>query len=96
MFEPYDNQSEIDKVQRIVENICPGLKINSFELRWNTNTVVAVGVTLAVKGNKEIIKKLMSIGFRKRFMRKQESGFMYDGYSMCIALKMPLPTPPKE
>lgn len=100
MHEPYDNQADIDKVQRTVESISPGLRITSHSFRWNTNTVIEVGVTLPVKGNKKVIDNLVAAGFRKGHKRKKEVfGHYWDmkaGYSMFIDLRMPIPQAPKE
>ena len=100
MYEPYDNQVEIDELQRLVESVCPGLRISRYSMGVdNKNTVVAVRVTLEVKGNKKIIDKLVDIGFKKLRKRKRETmryWNMYEGYSMLIDLEYILPSTPKE
>ena len=99
MREPYDNQAAVDKAQRMVESICPSLKITSCSLKWNSNVVIEVGVTLPVKGNKEIIDKLVSIGFIKGHKRKKDFYNYWsisESYSMLIDMRMPLSEPPKE
>lgn len=100
MHEPYDNQAEIDEVQRLVESVCPGLKISRYSLEaGHKNTVVSVRVTLEVKGNKKFIDNLVDIGFKKLRKRKRETmryWNMYEGYSMLIDLEYTFPSARKE
>lgn len=100
MFEHYDNQAEIDKVREMIEAISPNLKFSGFLMKIkNHNAVSAVYVTVPEKGNKEIINKLISNGFKKWLRKKGKSYGGWDAnesYSMEITLKMHLPEPPKE
>lgn len=93
--EPYDNQVEVDKVKAIIDDISHGLLPSGYYLTSDGRNVTCVIVSLLVKGNKDIIEKLSSVGFEKGRKRKVESGrewCMYEGYSFKIDLKYYLPT----
>lgn len=87
----YDNQKEIDKINEEIKSIDSILKLSSFGM--DGNTVISVGLTLPVKGNAEVIKKLENIGFKKFCRYKSYSGYesvVYKGYSMYQKMSMDL------
>lgn len=59
----YANQKQVDELQKIVDATTPGIKIQSFSVY--DNRAIAAIVDIDEKGNKPVIKKLISIGFRK-------------------------------
>lgn len=85
MYTKYANAEEIEKIQLEVSKICPDLKLNRFTSR--NNIVYEVGLEIVEKGNKHIIEKLQSIGFRKFLRIKKELYSMYDGYSFLILME---------
>lgn len=88
--EPYDNQVDVDKVKAIIADISPGLLPTGYYLTSDCKNVTCVIVQLLVKGNKDVIAKLVSVGFEKGKKRKVETGRdwgMYEGYSFKIDLK---------
>lgn len=99
MVERYDNQSDIDEIQRKLDKISPGLKLDSFSLRWNTHHVFEACVTIPLKGNKALIEKLTSIGFRKGHKRgicNDPHSYVYRKLTYLIDLHISLPEPSKE
>lgn len=62
----YENQKEIDALQKAIAAIVPEIKLREFDLVPGTNVVRKVIVHLDEKGNKPIIDKLISIGFKKK------------------------------
>lgn len=86
MYKKYANADEIEKIQNEVSSICPDLKLNRFML-VDDNIAVSVGLEIVEKGNKRIIEKLSSIGFRKFLRIKKENYHMYDGYSFLIIME---------
>lgn len=99
MFEPYDNQADIDEIQRKIDEISPGLKLNYFSLRWNTRHAIEAGVSIPLKGNKALIEKLVSIGFRKgqkRGVYDNSYRYLHGKLTYLIDLHISLPEPPKE
>jgi len=96
IFTPYDNQADIDELQRMVEAVCPGLQLRHFRLECGTNFVTSVGITLDVAGNKKNIEKLKLIGFKELRKRKKQFFVMHAGYSMVVDMCMTMPEPPKE
>lgn len=92
--EPYDNQVDVDKVKAIIADISPGLLPTGYYLTSDCKNVTCVIVQLLVKGNKDVIAKLVSAGFKKGNKRKVETGrewCMYEGYSFKIDLIYHLP-----
>ena len=95
MKKMYDNQKEIDKINEEIKSINPKLELSSFGI--NGNTVISVGLTIPVKGNSEVIKKLENIGFKKLYRQKTlepfDSGYAsgrYKGYSIYQKMSMNL------
>lgn len=92
--EPYDNQDYVDKVKAMIDDISPGLLPSGYYLTSDGRNVTCVIVSLLVKGNKDIIEKLVSAGFEKGRKRKVETSrewCMYEGYTFRIDLRYYLP-----
>lgn len=85
------NQAELDAVIKEVTSIKPDLQDNIY-VTHKDNMAIAVNVELPQRGNKEIINKLLAVGF-KVARRKKATGFdsvygnQYDGYSMLVVLR---------
>lgn len=62
----YENQKEIDALQKAIAAIAPEIKLREFDLVPGTNVVRKVIVHLDEKGNKAVINQLLSIGFTKK------------------------------
>lgn len=75
----YDNQNEIDKIGKMIQQIFPELRISSFGIMGNS--VISVGLTIPVKGNSSKIKKLEELGWRK--LRREKVRTDNNGYSRC-------------
>ena len=92
--EPYENQVEIDKVKSIIADIYPGLTPHSYSLDYDRRIVTSIAVRVPVKGNKDVIAKLVSAGFVKGHKRKVESGRKWpvmEGYSFDMILRYYFP-----
>ena len=66
----YDNQNEVDEIEKQIQQIFPNLRISSFGL--DENIVINVGITLPVKGNGKVIKRLEELGWKKLCRQKRE------------------------
>lgn len=91
MFENYENQADVDKVKKLIESISPGLRISYYGTDNEFKTVHNIGLYVPEKGNKEVINKLLSIGFRKIRRRKVENGRYLDmaaSYTMQVVLEI--------
>lgn len=62
----YENQNEIDELRKAIALIDPGIKLQEFDLFPGTNRVKKAIIHLDEKGNKPLIDKLISIGFKKK------------------------------
>ena len=89
MVDNYKNQADVDKVKKLLESISPELRISCYETDYEFTTVHNIVLYVPEKGNKEIINKLLSIGFRKIRRRKVEEGGYWNmsaSYTMQIVL----------
>lgn len=59
----YENQKEIDELQKAIDAITPDIKLRYFSVCGNR--ALSAIVDIDQKGNKSTIDKLISIGFRK-------------------------------
>lgn len=88
----YDNQNEIDEIEKLIQQIFPELRISSFGIMGNS--AISVGVTIPVKGNSSKIKKLEELGWRKLYRKKvrtdndRYSRCQYDGYAMHQTMQL--------
>lgn len=92
--EPYVNQVEIDKMRAVLDNVSPGLTPSCYMLKGDERIVTAIVVTIPMKGNKYVIEKLVSLGFKKGHKRKLGSSRAwgeYEKYSFQIDLTYYLP-----
>lgn len=88
----YDNQNEIDEIEKQMRQILPELRSSSYGL--DGNVVTSVGIAFPIKGNSSKIKKLEKLGWRKlcrKKVRTDNNGYsrrQYDGYIMhqCMQL----------
>lgn len=88
----YDNQNEIDKIEKQIQQIFPELRISSYRLDGNVAT--SVGITIPIKGNSKVIKRLEELGWEKLYRKKVRTDndkyirCQYDGYVMhqCMQL----------
>lgn len=88
----HDNQNEIDKIEKMIQQIFPELRISSYSL--DGNRVTSVGITIPIKGNSKVIKELEELGWKKLYRKKvrtdngRYSRCQYDGYIMhqCMQL----------
>lgn len=58
-----NNQKWVDKIQQQLLQIDPSLKVGGYGI--NKNIVMYVTITLPVKGNSAVIKKLQELGWKK-------------------------------
>lgn len=65
----YDNAQQIEDLQKILYEISPELKLCGFTLDGNRATTA--GISIPEKGNKDIIDKLLSMGFKKKRKSKK-------------------------
>lgn len=83
----YDNQKEVDAIEKRIQEIDPSLRLSSFTLAGNR--VTAVGIVLQEKGNKPTINKLLEMGFKKIWREKVADNFtQYEGYSFRVRMEM--------
>ena len=59
----YENQKAVDELQAVIDTVAPGIRVRSFSIRGNR--ALSAIVDIDEKGNKAVINKLISIGFRK-------------------------------
>lgn len=59
----YENQKQVDELQKVIDATTPGIKLQSFSVL--DNRALTAIVDIDEKGNKSVINKLISIGFRK-------------------------------
>lgn len=59
----YENQKQVDELQKILDATTPGVKLRCFSVC--DNRFLTAIVEIDEKGNKTVIEKLISIGFRK-------------------------------
>lgn len=82
----YDNQNEIDKIKKQIQQIFPELGISSYGL--DGNMVTSMGITIPIKGNSKVIKRLEELGWKKLHQKKVRTDndkytrCQYDGYVM--------------
>lgn len=90
MIDSYKNQADVDKVKKLLERVSPKLRISYYMTDDAFTTVRVIGLYVPEKGNKEVINKLLSIGFRKIRRRKVENGHYYMGasYTMQVVLEI--------
>lgn len=87
----YENQKAVDELRKIIDAITPGIKLNSFSVL--DNRVLTAIVDIDEKGNKSVINKLISIGFRKVARYKKPLPFyvpMTTKDTFVIRLEKPL------
>lgn len=90
----YSNQNVIDRINAMVKEIDPSLKISGTICCGGTKEVSAVSVFFKEKGNKRLIEELQKIGFRKVSRRKMSSVLddfyrkhKYSGYEMHVTMQ---------
>lgn len=96
---PYSNQAEIDKINEKLKKVAPGLRLNSFLFDSESNEVHEASVTIPLKGSKEIIRKLVALGFKTKGKRmvSQYTGWGYSAPGhYVIDLCIPVPTAKEE
>lgn len=96
---PYSNQAEIDKINEKLKKVAPGLRLSGFSLRWGSDEVYEASVTIPLKGSKEIIRKLVALGFKTKGKRmvSQYTGWGYSAPGhYVIDLCIPVPTAKEE
>lgn len=82
----YDNQVQIDGIERQMQQIAPELSISGYGI--DGNKAVRLSLTLPVKGNRKVIKKLEELGWKKLYQQKVRTDnayytrCQYDGYIM--------------
>lgn len=92
MYKEYVNSSQIEELQKTLHSISPDLRLSRFALAPGEKRAVAAGLYIMEKGNKHIIEKLLSMGFRKIHRERTRNGYadMYDGYSFVLIFEKPL------
>lgn len=65
----YENQKQVDELQKIIDDTTPGVKILCFSV--SENRVLSAIIDIDEKGNKSVINKLISIGFSKKARYKK-------------------------
>lgn len=82
----YDNQKEIDRIEKQIQQISPELRVSG--LCVSGNRAVNADITIPVKGNGTVIKKLEELGWRKIYRKKVRADkdkcarCQYKGYIM--------------
>lgn len=96
MSDFFINQDDVDKVKKLLESISPELRIGYYVMDSDVKNVVRnIGLYVPEKGNKEVINKLLSIGFMKMRRRKVEDGHYWDlvaNYTMQVVLEISMTT----
>ena len=88
----YDNQNEVDEIEKQIQQIFPNLRISSFGL--DENIVINFGITLPVKGNGKVIKRLEELGWKKLCRQKKRTDnnqyirCQYAGYVMYQCMQL--------
>lgn len=81
----YDNQSEIDEIEKKIQKVSPDLRISGLGL--NGNVVISVMVLFPLRGNRTTIQELKKMGWvcgGKNRTRDIDSGYAstrHSGYS---------------
>lgn len=91
MIDKYENQAEIDELNRKLSEISPGLKVTGFTVVGNR--VGTAFVWLLEKGNKKVIDQLIALGFRKvrrQMVRTSDYWTLSTTYSMEVVLEKAL------
>ena len=93
MWEDYANCKEINELQNTLYSISPNLRLGGFTLSMGDKERASHAILVVEeKGNKRIIEKLLSMGFRK--IRRQRTRRHYwdmaDNYSFLLTLEKPL------
>lgn len=98
-FSCFSNREELERIERCIQAIDPGLSINMVGTGWIDSYAIQIGVTIPQKGNKKIIDQLVRMGFSVKGKRASNSGWMAYNYGeprrFLVDLVMRLP-PPKE
>ena len=90
----YDNQEEVDKIEKLIQRISPELSISSYS--FDENVIISVGVTIPIKGNSKVIKKLEELGWEKLCRKKVRTDngkylrCQYEGYVMYQIMRLDL------
>lgn len=59
----YENQKQVDELRKTIDATTPGIELQAFSVC--DNRAIAAIIDIDEKGNKTVINKLISIGFRK-------------------------------
>lgn len=95
----YDNQEQVDEIKQQLLQIDPSLEVGGYGI--NENIVTYVTITLPVKGNSAVIKKLQELGWKKEWREKEKEGVnkgytrestRYKGYKMYQRMRLDVPT----
>lgn len=88
----HDNQEQIDGIEKQIQQISPELSISNYGL--NENRIVRVGLTIPIKGNSKVIKKLEELGWKRTLRQKVRTDnsrytrCQYDGYIMKQSMEL--------
>lgn len=97
MFKKYKNQAAVDAVQKRLDEIAPGVEIKSWSTECKINSfgiledrIVSVGITLPVKGNVKVIRRLEEEGWEKigRVSARGHYASSYSGYTMMQKMRL--------
>lgn len=72
----YDNQKIIDAENRKLKEVDPGWSVGSMCIVGNK--VVAINVTVPLKGNAEKIRRLEAEGWRRTFRKKTRNDMFFE------------------
>lgn len=103
MIEKYENQEAVDAIQRRLDEIAPGVEIGSYHPERKINSfgiledrIVSVGITIPVKGNAKVIRRLEEEGWEKTWRERTRnydapfSSSSYSGYAMMQRMQLSL------
>lgn len=88
----YDNQKEIEEIERQIQEISPELRISSYGLDGNMAT--SVSTSIPIKGNGKVIKMLEELGWKKLYRKKVRTDngryarCQYEGYAMYQIMQL--------
>ena len=72
----YENSEEAEKLNQELYSVSPELRIGDISMD-DANNIICVSCSIKQKGNAEIINKLYSLGWRKRYRSKGFNGEFY-------------------
>lgn len=91
MYTKYENAKDVAELERLIKSISPDLRITGIGIA--NNLVTRASVLVLEKGNKQVINKLLEMGFRKSWrekVRRHDGETDYSGYAFQVRLEIAL------